>query len=135
MCIRDRLLCDSLKLIAVIVVILFLMIYVVSITQVVGSSMTVSYTHLDVYKRQGLLNIFKGIGQGIGQMFNFVNYITVINDYKSDLTGVEMCIRDRGGGSNDIDASVITSTTDKLSFQVGNGINIRVPGAARPDRR
>ena len=34
-----ELLYDSLKLIAVIVVILFLMIYVVSITQVVGSSM------------------------------------------------------------------------------------------------
>ena len=30
----------------------------------------------------------------------------------------------QGGGSSDIDASVITSTTDKLSFQVGNGINI-----------
>ena len=32
-----ELLCDSLKLIAVIVVILFLMMYVVSITKVVGS--------------------------------------------------------------------------------------------------
>ena len=41
---------------------------------------------------EGLLNIFKGIGQGIGQMFNFVNYIIVINDYKSDLTGVGMVI-------------------------------------------
>ena len=30
----------------------------------------------------------------------------------------------QGGGSSDIDASVITSTTDKLSFQVGDGINI-----------
>ena len=30
----------------------------------------------------------------------------------------------QGGGSSDIDTSVITSTTDKLSFQVGNGINI-----------
>ena len=30
----------------------------------------------------------------------------------------------QGGGSSDIDASVITSTTDKLSFQVGNGIDI-----------
>ena len=30
----------------------------------------------------------------------------------------------QGGGSSDIDASVITSTTDKLSFQVGKGINI-----------
>ena len=30
----------------------------------------------------------------------------------------------QGGGSSDIDASVITNTTDKLSFQVGNGIDI-----------
>ena len=30
----------------------------------------------------------------------------------------------QGGGSSDIDTSVITSTTDKLSFQVGNGIDI-----------
>ena len=30
----------------------------------------------------------------------------------------------QGGGSSDIDTSVITSTTDKLSFQVGKGINI-----------
>ena len=41
---------------------------------------------------EGLLNIFKGIGSGIGQMFNIVNYITVINDYKSDLTGVGLVI-------------------------------------------
>ena len=30
----------------------------------------------------------------------------------------------QSGGSKDIDASVITSTTDQLSFQVGNGISI-----------
>ena len=30
----------------------------------------------------------------------------------------------QSGGSSDIDASVITSTTDQLSFQVGNGISI-----------
>ena len=30
----------------------------------------------------------------------------------------------QGGGSSDIDTSVITSTTDKLSFQVGKGIDI-----------
>ncbi len=41
---------------------------------------------------EGLLNIFKGIGQGIGQMFNVVNYVTVISDYKSDLTGLGMVI-------------------------------------------
>ena len=41
---------------------------------------------------EGLLNIIKGIGSGIGQMFNFVNYITVINDYKSDLTGMGLVV-------------------------------------------
>ena len=41
---------------------------------------------------EGLLNIFKGIGSGIGQMFNVVNYITVVNDYKNDLTGIGMVI-------------------------------------------
>ncbi|HIS12286.1 MAG TPA: hypothetical protein IAB40_04155 [Candidatus Onthocola stercoravium] len=37
---------------------------------------------------EGLLEIVKGIGRGLGQMFNVVNYVTVVNDYKSDLTGV-----------------------------------------------
>ena len=41
---------------------------------------------------EGLLTILKGIGNGIWQMFNFVNYITVINDYKSDLTGMGLVI-------------------------------------------
>ena len=41
---------------------------------------------------EGLLNIFKGIGEGLGQMFNVVNYITVVSDYKSDLTGVGLVI-------------------------------------------
>ena len=41
---------------------------------------------------EGLLNTIKGIGSGIGQMFNFVNYITVINDYKSDLTGMGLVV-------------------------------------------
>ena len=41
---------------------------------------------------EGLLTILKGIGNGIWQMFNFVNYITVINDYRSDLTGMGLVI-------------------------------------------
>ena len=41
---------------------------------------------------EGLQTILKGIGNGIWQMFNFVNYITVINDYKSDLTGMGLVI-------------------------------------------
>ena len=41
---------------------------------------------------EGLLEIVKGIGRGLGQMFNVVNYVTVVNDYKSDLTGVGMVI-------------------------------------------
>ena len=41
---------------------------------------------------EGLLTILKGIVNGIGQMFNFVNYITVINDYKSDLTGLGLVV-------------------------------------------
>ena len=41
---------------------------------------------------EGLMTILKGIVNGIGQMFNFVNYITVINDYKSDLTGVGLVV-------------------------------------------
>ena len=35
---------------------------------------------------EGFLAIFKGIGQGLFQMFNVLNYITVINDYKADVT-------------------------------------------------
>ena len=41
---------------------------------------------------EGLLTILKGIVNGIGQMFNLVNYITVINDYKSDLTGLGLVV-------------------------------------------
>ena len=41
---------------------------------------------------EGFVTIFKGLGQGLFQMFNIVNYITVINDYKSDLTGVGLVI-------------------------------------------
>ena len=41
---------------------------------------------------EGLLTISKGIASGIGQMFNFVNYITVINDYRSDLTGMGLVV-------------------------------------------
>ena len=35
---------------------------------------------------EGFLTIVKGIGEGLGQIFNIVNYITVVQDYKSDLT-------------------------------------------------
>lgn len=41
---------------------------------------------------EGFVTIFKGLCQGLFQMFNIVNYITVINDYKSDLTGVGLVI-------------------------------------------
>ena len=41
---------------------------------------------------EGFVTIFKGLGQGLFQMFNIVNYITVINGYKSDLTGVGLVI-------------------------------------------
>ena len=41
---------------------------------------------------EGFVTIFKGLVQGLFQMFNIVNYITVINDYKSDLTGVGLVI-------------------------------------------
>lgn len=41
---------------------------------------------------EGLVKIFKGLGQGLFQMFNVVNYITVISDYKSDLTGMGIVI-------------------------------------------
>lgn len=41
---------------------------------------------------EGFATIFKGLGQGLFQMFNIVNYITAINDYKSDLTGVGLVI-------------------------------------------
>lgn len=41
---------------------------------------------------EGLVKIVKGIGEGLFQMFNIVNYITVINDYKSNLTGMGLVI-------------------------------------------
>ena len=41
---------------------------------------------------EGFVSIFKGLGSGLFQMFNIVNYITVINDYKSDLTGIGLVI-------------------------------------------
>ena len=41
---------------------------------------------------EGFLTIVKGIGEGLGQIFNVVNYITVVQDYKSDLTGIGMVI-------------------------------------------
>lgn len=41
---------------------------------------------------EGFVGIMKGIGTGLFQMFNIVNYISVINDYKSDLTGVGLVI-------------------------------------------
>lgn len=41
---------------------------------------------------EGLVTIFKGIGSGLLQMFNIVNYITVISDYKNDLTGMGLVI-------------------------------------------
>ena len=41
---------------------------------------------------EGIVEIVKGIGRGLGQMFNVINYVTVINDYKSDLTGTGLVI-------------------------------------------
>ena len=41
---------------------------------------------------EGFVSIFKGLGQGLFQMFNIMNYITVISDYKKDLTGVGLVI-------------------------------------------
>ncbi len=41
---------------------------------------------------EGLLKIITGIGEGLLQMFNIVNYITVISDYKSDLTGMGLVV-------------------------------------------
>ena len=41
---------------------------------------------------EGLVKIFKGIGEGLFQMFNIVNYITVVGDYKNDLTGMGLLI-------------------------------------------
>lgn len=41
---------------------------------------------------EGLVKIVKGIGEGLFEMFNVINYVTVINDYKSDLTGMGMVI-------------------------------------------
>ena len=34
---------------------------------------------------EGILTVFRGIGEGLFQMFNILNYITVINDYKADV--------------------------------------------------
>lgn len=41
---------------------------------------------------EGFVAIFKGIGEGIFQMFNVVNYITIINNYRSSLSGVGLVI-------------------------------------------
>ncbi|MBD8924277.1 hypothetical protein EGR52_12965 [bacterium] len=41
---------------------------------------------------EGIVKIFKGIGEGLFQMFNIVNYITVVGDYKNDLTGMGLLI-------------------------------------------
>ena len=41
---------------------------------------------------EGIVKIFKGLGEGLLQMFNVVNYITVIQDYKGSLTGVGLVI-------------------------------------------
>lgn len=36
---------------------------------------------------EGVVEIVKGIGRGLGQMFNVINYVTVVNDYKDELNG------------------------------------------------
>ncbi len=41
---------------------------------------------------EGLAKIFKGLVEGLFQMFNIINYATVIGDYKSDLTGLGLVI-------------------------------------------
>ena len=41
---------------------------------------------------EGLVKIFKGLGEGLFQMFNIVSYITVVSDYKSNLTGLGLVI-------------------------------------------
>jgi hypothetical protein len=41
---------------------------------------------------EGLAKIFSGIGEGIVEMFNVVNYASVVSEYKNDLTGVGVVI-------------------------------------------
>ena len=41
---------------------------------------------------EGLMTIVKSFFQGLGQMFNVLNYIQVISDYKGDLKGVGLVI-------------------------------------------
>lgn len=41
---------------------------------------------------EGFIKIFKGLGEGLFQMFNVVTYITVIGDYKSDLKGLGLLV-------------------------------------------
>ena len=41
---------------------------------------------------EGLMKIIAGIGQGLFQMFNIVNYITVVGDYKKDLGGLGILV-------------------------------------------
>lgn len=36
---------------------------------------------------EGIIEIVKGIGRGLGQMFNVINYVSVVNDYKDELNG------------------------------------------------
>lgn len=41
---------------------------------------------------EGLMKIIKGIGEGLFQMFNIINYVTVVSSYKSDLTGMGLFV-------------------------------------------
>ena len=41
---------------------------------------------------EGLMKSIVGIGQGLFQMFNIVNYITVVGDYKKDLGGLGILV-------------------------------------------
>ena len=41
---------------------------------------------------EGLMKIIVGIGLGLFQMFNIVNYITVVGDYKKDLGGLGILV-------------------------------------------
>lgn len=41
---------------------------------------------------EGLMKIIVGIGQGLFQMFNIVNYITIVGDYKKDLGGLGILV-------------------------------------------
>ena len=41
---------------------------------------------------EGFAKIFKGLGEGLFQMFNVVNYIQIITDYKDGLTGVGLLV-------------------------------------------